>query len=285
MQFLGHYHKLKRASAHRHGLRSSVRIAPEGDGFQIPTRYSQSTKHNVRALRERMTEEQKITIYADEREAQTPILQRLADLNVHLKVGSLEIGDFVIAGDVVVERKTATEFVASIMSGRLFNQAGKMQLKYRRIIFMIMGDLYATGKPISKDAIEGALAWLTVVVGASVLHERNPRHSADQIYRLAKQAQDGLDQDAAFRRGKVPKGNEQSRYSIEGTLGVGPSLGLAILKHCRSTHGFVNASVEELLAIPGIGRKKAESIYESFRIEYQPEQGELGCSMFEDEPE
>lgn len=262
-----------------------MRIAPEGDGFQIPSRYSQNTKHNVRALREPMTEEQKITIYADKREAQTPVLQRLADLNVHLKVGELEIGDFVIAADVVVERKTATEFVAGIMSGRLFNQAGKMQLKYRRVIFMIVGDLYATGKPISKDAIEGALAWLTVVVGASVLHERNPHHSADQIYRLAKQAQDGLDQDAAFRRGKVPKGNEQSRYSIEGTLGVGPSLGLAILKHCRSTHGFVNATVEELLAIPGIGRKKAESIYESFRIEYQPEHGELGCSMFEDEPE
>lgn len=72
-----------------------------------------------------MDTKEQITIYADTRETNTSILPRLQKLGVRIQVGELEIGDYVLSDDQVVERKAAAEFVASIMNGTLFNQAGE----------------------------------------------------------------------------------------------------------------------------------------------------------------
>lgn len=71
-----------------------------------------------------------IQIYCDMRETRSGILEQLATLGAKPIVGELETGDYVLSGDLVVERKTAVDFVASILDGRLFNQVGKMRLNF-----------------------------------------------------------------------------------------------------------------------------------------------------------
>ena len=203
---------------------------------------------------------EQITIYADTRETNTSILPRLQELGVRIQVGELEIGDYVLSDDQVVERKAAAEFVASIMNGTLFNQAGKLRLKFARTLILIEGDIYSTGHAIARDSIDGALAFLITLNGFSVLQMKSPQASADIIYRLAKSSQ-SPDAEPSFRRGKVTQGRSEALFCIEGVLGVGPSLAVRILDHFKSVSAFFTASAEDLQQVSGIGPKRAERIH------------------------
>jgi len=217
------------------------------------------------------------------RESRSGIIQKLQELGAKIQVGELETGDYVLSGDLVVERKTAVDFVASILDGRLFNQTGKMRLNFARPVFLIEGDVYSTRSAIAREAIDGALSFLVAIEGCNIIHVRDQLAAAGLIYRMAKHAQEGLGYDVAFRRGKVAPGRGEALFLIEGTPGVGPSTAIKVLNHFRSVHAFMNATVEELRLIPGLGPKKAERIHQAIHWQMPADQeAQPGDSLFSD---
>lgn len=214
-----------------------------------------------------MTTDTAITIFADRSEANSPLLPRIQSAGAHVRVGDLECGSYVISGSIVVLRFTAQEFVESIIDGKLFHKAGKASMNFERSVFLIEGDIYSTRAAIARDAIDGALSFLVCVEGASILYMRNPLATADLIYRLAKQAQKNLGVEQSFQRAKVAPGRQQALFTLESVSGIGPSTAPKALDHFRSVLNFVNASPEQLVAIPGIGQTKAERIYKGLRWE------------------
>lgn len=226
-----------------------------------------------------------VKIYVDARESVSGIPEELKKLDVEIVVGNLETGDYVLSADVVVERKTAPDFISSILDGRFSNQAGKMLLSFKRVIYLIEGDIFATRSAIQHEALLGALSYLSVVLGCSVLHYRTPHMAAKLLRRMAKQSQEGLGYDVAFRRGKTKPGKGEALFSIEGYAGVGPTTAKKVLNHFRSPFAFVNASVEQLRAVNGIGAAKAQRIYDGFH--YELPEGETADgeeSLFADNP-
>jgi ERCC4-type nuclease len=204
-----------------------------------------------------------VTILCDMRESKSGVIEHLRQHGARVQLGELETGDFVISGSIAIERKTATDFVASILNGRLHNQAGKMRLNFERPVFLLLGDIYSTRSAIAREAIDGAVSFLTAVEGITVLSVLNEYAAAGLIFRMAKHAQNGLGYDVAFRRGKVEPGQGEALFAIEGMPGVGPTTAIKILNHFRSINAFMNASVEELMKVPGLGPKKAERIHKS----------------------
>lgn len=224
-----------------------------------------------------------VTILCDMRETRSGVIEQLRELGVVVQVGELDTGDYILSANMVVERKTASDFVASILDGRLFNQTGRMRLNFSKPIFLITGDVYATRSAITREALDGALSFLVAIEGCSILYIKNDAAAAGLLYRLAKHEQQGLGYDVAFRRGKVPAGRGEALFAIEGLPGVGPTTSIKILNHFRSVHAFVNATQEELKAIPGLGPKKAERIFESIRwVMPAGEEAKPGQSLFAD---
>lgn len=214
-----------------------------------------------------------VSIYVDSREIMASgIPAELQALGVEIKVGNLETGDYVISGNCVVERKTAPDFISSLLDGRFTNQAGKMLLNFKRVIYIVEGDIFATRSAIQEEALIGALSYLSVILGCSVIHYRTPKKAAKMIRRMATHAQAGLSCDVAFRRGKTTPGKGEALFSIEGYAGVGPSTAKKILTHFRSSFAFTNATVEQLMAVKGIGAVKARRIFDA--IHYELPEGE-----------
>jgi len=65
---------------------------------------------------------------------------------------------------------------------------------------------------------------------------------------------------------------------LESVSGIGPSTAPRALDQFRSVYKFINATVQQLMSIPGIGQKKAERIYNSLRWE-ETEQAPLPQKM------
>lgn len=225
------------------------------------------------------------TIFADAREQPTQIPTLLRELGLDVQIANLETGSYVLSADVVIERKTASEFVEAVQEGRHVNQAGKMGLNFKRVIWLIEGNIFSVRSQIHPDALDGALSYLTIVMGQTVCWYGAPRRAAGLIQRMAKLLMDDPAHTPAMRKGKVPAGVGQALFTIEGLNGCGPVAARKLLEHFRSVHGVMTAEVEQLCQVKGIGPKKAQAIYDG--IHYTTEEGEAIAdqpSLFADNP-
>ena len=226
-------------------------------------------------------------IYVDAREASSRITEALKGLGVTTEIANLEVGDYVLAHDTVVLRRSASEFVEGVIQERILNQASKARLEFGRVVILVDdGDLYGTAHAVLPEVLESALSRLTILLGCSIFYTRSPNRTAALILRMAKHAQDGKPAEATFRRkGKVSSGLGQAIYSLEGFSAVSPSTSRKLLQHFRSVHAVVNAQPEQLQEVNGIGPSKAERLYQSLR--WQLPTGETageGVSLFAEPP-
>jgi ERCC4-type nuclease len=125
------------------------------------------------------TAAQPLHIRVDSRDRQSPVPALLAAFpDVSLSFAALPSGDYVLSDDVAVLRKTASDFVASILDRRLFGQATRMSVLFPRPILIVEGDLTQLPHSIDIGAIRGALAFLTVRSGID-------KKSAQRIWQAA----------------------------------------------------------------------------------------------------
>ena len=95
-------------------------------------------------------------VIVDERERGSRVPEELKKFDVFVKFDTLIVGDYLISSDVVVERKTASDFINSIIDGRLFDQAGRLKDSYERPIIIVEGEFSRAYSPLTgrKFAVE-----------------------------------------------------------------------------------------------------------------------------------
>ena len=238
----------------------------------------QKLKHSHRKFVKQTTlqsfveeENSKIVIFADTRE-DSELIKYLYKPDVLLQIRNLSVGDFVVGDEIVIERKTTTDFLNSLIDGRLFNQLLDMKINYASPLLIIEGrqeDLYAV-RNIHKNAVFGTLASIALTYKIPILFTADAKETAELIYLIAKREQQGKNKDIKLRFGK--KGltlAEQQRFIVESFPNVGPTLAKALLKHFKSIKNIANASVAELTKVPNLGKKKAEQIKKVLEAEYE----------------
>ena len=86
------------------------------------------------------------TVVVDVREFRSALPNMLHLHAIGVKPVTLEVGDYVLTPDVCVERKSVSDLIQSLASGRLFNQAEAMQRYYKRPALLIE---FEEGKPFA----------------------------------------------------------------------------------------------------------------------------------------
>ena len=201
-----------------------------------------------------------VTIVADSREARSGIATRLAKIpGVTLEQAELSSGDYLIGNGIAVERKAASDFVISLMEGRLFDQLARMAIEHERVVVLIEGDIYETRSAIAPESLDGALSYIALLSGASLIISPSVARTPYILHRMALHAVHGLGYEIPLRAGK-PKGPAAAQYLLEGLPTVGPKAAQALLAHFGSPRGVFSASREQLLAVKGIGPKSADAI-------------------------
>jgi DNA excision repair protein ERCC-4 len=98
-----------------------------------------------------------IEITVDDRERSDHLLTALQQSGIKILIKRLEIGDYLI-DNLVIERKSLTDFCASIADGRLFRQAARLAAISKQPLIILEGAFDDRQKMnITTEAIQGAL--------------------------------------------------------------------------------------------------------------------------------
>lgn len=217
------------------------------------------------------SQEEQLTIYVDNRELQSDIAKELILRGVDVKPVNLEIGDYVLSDEVVVERKTAEDFAKSIIDKRIFSQIINMRDAYSKPILLIEGSTLYT-PVISAEAIRGALASIIVDFGIPVINVKDASDAASLLIAIARREQIERRRQPTIKSGKRPITLKEQQETVVASLpNIDLTLAKRLLKRFRSVINVFNASKEELMKVEGIGEKISSKIREVLDSEYKDE--------------
>ncbi|MCG3218401.1 MAG: DEAD/DEAH box helicase [Candidatus Heimdallarchaeota archaeon] len=218
------------------------------------------------------SEEIKIKIIMDHREKQSSITKELFMLDVDIQAVQLETADYVLSNEVAVERKSASDFVKSLIDGYLFENLITLKNTYERPLLIIEGEgLYGEGT--SPEAVRGAIAAITVKLGIPTISTKNPKDTAKMLYTIAKREQ-------VERKKRVsissPTGHlsltQKQELIVASLPNIDSVLAKRLLTHFETVKDLFNANIDDLRKVKGIGHKLAGEIDKIISYIYEPEE-------------
>lgn len=215
---------------------------------------------NVKILEREVSKVNRPVVYADTREGNSKVIRHLNEMELDVQVKTMTVGDYQVSDEVIIERKTAKDFVDSILDKRLFKQATDLREEFKKPIIILEGDNFYSGF-INPNAIRGSMASIALDFGISIIPTRNAQDTAAMIKRIAIREQKGEKSSISLRTEKKPVNMwEQQIFIIESLPNIGPVNAKRLLEHFGSVTNVINASVDELKEVEGIGEKTAKNI-------------------------
>lgn len=228
--------------------------------------------HDIRSKYKPIKSPERIKVFIDYRESNEDLL-RAIELHPffisqfdHMKTGDFRIGD-----QLLVERKTCSDFALSVVQGRLFRQASRLcrEVHDRNVdsaVLIVEGPEDELRRiNISREAILGAMASIQVSFHLPVLRTQTPIETVKMMEILYYQ----MTQDDEISGRSYPqrwgKFNRKSRkknqiFILQGLPGVGASRAADLLAHFGSVRAVFTANENELCNVKGVGRATAENI-------------------------
>ena len=208
-------------------------------------------------------------IIIDDRETSSKVVEVLSDMGAVITLKRLPHGDFAIGDRILVERKTARDFVDTLIDRDLLGQVKAMAEAVTRPIVIIEGGNLYSQRDIHPNAIKGVLAALTVDMGVSLLFTSDAEDTAQILFIIAKREESERGERKVHPHKSHHSVREDLVYIISSFPEIGTKNARLLLSHFGSVQAIANAGLVELTAIKGIGEKTARKIYDLCRHSYK----------------
>jgi DNA excision repair protein ERCC-4 len=207
----------------------------------------------------------------DTREKPSGVPDILKSLGARVEYRLLDVGDYVV-GETAIERKTIGDFVSSLFSGRLFEQAKRLVDSYVAPVIIVEGDLEASPLVVSRPRVFwGSMISLVLQYDIRPFFTPDSQQTAELIFTYATHLSGGV-------RGNLPLIVKKPRIStvahaqllIVGSLpSIGPKLALRLLERFGSVRRVFGASRSELAVQGGIGGARAQRVSSMLDLPYR----------------
>ena len=114
-------------------------------------------------------------ITIDHREANSTLPAMLKLHGHQISLEHLTVGDIRISDRILIERKSARDLVDSLIDGRLIHQARRLHSAAPRPLMIIESN---ETQRVHPNAVQGAMAWITLDLGLPVLMTGSPEQTA-----------------------------------------------------------------------------------------------------------
>ena len=195
-------------------------------------------------------------IQVDDRESASRLVKLLQECpEFRVAVTRLRLGDYLVDARFLFERKTVTDLVAAIISGRLFGQALRLAVTELRPAMILEGTgQELAGSGMRWEAIQGALVAVTLFCGIPILRTRTPEQTVRTMLFAAQQGET-FAMGALPRPGYRPRGKRARQlFILQGLPGIGPQRARRLLERFSTVESVMVARSNELARVPGIGK-------------------------------
>src|SRR5215831_6002797 len=178
-----------------------------------------------------------LRIMADEREKPSGVPDALRSLGAFVEYRVLDVADYIV-GTYAVERKSIRDFISSLYSGRLFDQAYRLREAYQTKFLVVEGDLWKElGIARNSRSVWGALISAVLDFELNTFFAPDIDQTAQFLYALGKGGR--------YKKGsggpplvvRKPRTSEMSRIQLSvlaSMPGVGPKVAEQLLQHFGS---------------------------------------------------
>lgn len=201
-------------------------------------------------------------IVVDDRETSSKVVEILSETGASITLRRLAFGDYAIGDRILIERKTARDFVDTLVERDLLGQIRDLAAHALRPVLVIEGGDLAGQRDIHPNAIRGVLAAITVDLGVSILFTRDEEDTAQMIHVLARREES----EGGDRKVPLRKDSRSVSHQQENIIASFPDIGLKnarlLLEHFGSVRGVIDADFSELVKVKGIGEGRARRIFD-----------------------
>lgn len=201
----------------------------------------------------------KIPIIIDTREKQSLIAANLIEQKANTSFEKLDIGDYLI-GDIIVERKTFSDFIGSMISKRLLEQLSNMK-KYEKHFLIIEGFYYDYNRfKIHENAIRGMLLSIATDFQIPIIYTEDEKDTSKFLITLARRFEKPKSIYSIRQTKNYKTLEEQKQFILEGFSNIGPVAAKTLLMEFSSLKNIFNATKEELKKIQ-LDKKQIENFF------------------------
>ncbi|MEM2145235.1 MAG: ERCC4 domain-containing protein, partial [Candidatus Jordarchaeaceae archaeon] len=215
-----------------------------------------------------LQEEKEIFVYVDNREIGSDVVRELTRLNVKIVPKQLQVADYIVSESVAIERKTAEDFLQSIVDKRLFPQVKEITSKYEKPILILEGqDLYGK-RAIHPEAIRGALISIVVDFRLPIIWTLTPQETARMIHTIARREQTERETRIYIAEKTPGSLKDMQERVLTGLPGIDQILAKRLLDTFNTLEAIFTTGEAELSQVKGLGEKKAEKIRKVITAKY-----------------
>lgn len=208
-------------------------------------------------------------IIIDYREKNSLVPANLKKLGFELDFKELKVGDYIL-NNIIIERKTISDFKSSMINRRLITQLENLQKHSKKLLIIeglqeqeLYNDSFENG--IHSNAIRGFLLSILLKYDIPIIYTQHEKDSAKYLEVLFKKGKKENKISLNISKKNMTK-KEQLEFILESFPGIGPAKSKELLKKFGTIQNIINASEEDLKKIIG---KKAEIMIKIINSQYQ----------------
>jgi DNA excision repair protein ERCC-4 len=201
-----------------------------------------------------------LRIVIDERERKSGIPDLLKAVGVKIEMKTLPVGDYIVAPETVVERKSISDLMSSIFDGRLFDQCSRLKEHFQFPVILMEGNVDEIEEITENPLIfYGAISSIVIDFKIPVIPTPNATHTAKLLISMCSRKESTQ---GPFLK-KIRKSNDlqkQQLLALCALPGVGEKTARRMLEKFGSPLKVFTASATDLAKVAGLGESKAAKI-------------------------
>jgi len=201
-----------------------------------------------------------LRIIVDERERKSGIPDLLKSVGLNLEMKTLPIGDYIVAPETIVERKSIRDLMASVFDGRLFDQCTRLKEHFEHPIVLMEGNVDEIEEITENPLIfYGAISTVVLDFKIPVIPTPSATHTAKLLVSMCSRKNTPK---GPYLK-KIKKSSDLERQQLSSLCslpGVGEKFAVRMLEKFGTPLKVFTATTAELAKIEGLGETRAKKI-------------------------
>ncbi|MCJ8306157.1 MAG: helix-hairpin-helix domain-containing protein [Nitrosopumilus sp.] len=199
-------------------------------------------------------------IVVDERERKSGIPDLLKSVGMNIEMKTLPVGDYIVAPETVIERKSIRDLLSSVFDGRLFDQCSRLKEHFQNPIVLVEGNVDEIEEITDNPLIfYGAISTVVIDFKIPIIPTPSAAHTAKLLVSLCSRKD--IPKGPYLKKIKKSSDLQKQQLSVLCSLpGIGDKFAVRMLEKFGTPLRAFNATTAELAKVEGLGDARAKKI-------------------------